>query len=346
MYPTVADLMLLLSAYFPRSMSVQRMLYALGSILMLHTLVRLNRNQRRLPHQPPQTGWEKELRELIRQAFHPEEALVADWEGDPPTPRVIEAAINGLLDFLNMLNWDLGDIASKFTISLPIFLCTTRTQCIYCPGQVPLMKHEDIINVPVLGADLRWTKGHLVVAICRQCRAIYHVDHITRREGPNTSKRIQILECDALYLRFSKTERLWVHRKFAKAQESAVFQFKASWLGFSDFLNHGFLGDSLSVSGPKMHKLFVEHFACRLIVAHSLKHTFTCAPDPRPDHLTIALLSHIGRDCGLVPGGMEHACQNCTHRKQYCSDNVANAAIQQMPAHALAEHEEPGDNVV
>ncbi|KAF8485524.1 hypothetical protein JB92DRAFT_2836847 [Gautieria morchelliformis] len=258
MHPTLGDLLLVLTVYFPDDLSLQRLFYTLAAILSLQAVVQLNRNQRRLP------------------------------------------------------------------------------------GQRPLTRHQTVTIVPLLGQNMQWGKGHLIVAGCRQCRAVYHVDHVMRPQSPLSSMRVQHLEYETQFLRVSKTENIWVERRVVQFQEAAIFRFKASWQGFADVLNRSFLQDSLHLRDEQSHKLFVEHFTRRLVVAHGLENIFTCAPDPSADNMTKALLGLIGRNQGIVPGSLDHVCIDCAHQKHYRSDNVQDPQLGRTPDDALAEVDDPG----
>ncbi|KAF8523561.1 hypothetical protein JB92DRAFT_3261174 [Gautieria morchelliformis] len=185
-------------------------------------------------------------------------------------------------------------------------------------------------------------KACLIVAGCRQCRAVYYVDHVTRPRTPHSSSRVQHLEYETPFLHVSKTENIWVDRCVAQFQEAAIFRFKASWQGFADVLNRSFLRDSLLLRDAQTHKLFVEHFTRRLVVAHGLENVFTCAPDPSADNMTKALLGFVGSNRGIVPGSLSHVCLDCAHQKRSRSDNVEDPQLGSTPDDALAEVDDPG----
>ncbi|KAF8507428.1 hypothetical protein JB92DRAFT_3121862 [Gautieria morchelliformis] len=342
MHPTLGDLLLVLTAYFPDGLSVQRVFYALAAILSLQAVVQLNRNQRCFPGQPQETGWEKDLQELVHAALHPEESSTEELEGEPPGPGVTAHVSEGLTQILAILDWDTVHIPSQLAFSAYPILCTAHINCVFCPGPRPLTRHETVTIVPLLGRNLQWGKARLIVAGCRQCRAVYYVDHVTRPCTPHSSSRVQHLEYETPFLRVSKTENIWVDRRVAQFQEAAIFWFKASWQGFADVLNRSFLRDSLLLRDAQTHKLFVEHFTWRLVVAHGLENVFTCAPDPSADNMTKALLGFIGSNRGIVPGSLSHVCLDCAHQKRSRSDNVEDPQLGSTPDDALAEVDDPG----
>ncbi len=54
--------------------------------------------------------------------------------------------------------------------------------------------------------------------------------------------------------------------------------------------------------------------------------TFSCRANSKTDVLVWAVREEIGRDGGIVPGAMEHACMDCTHQKCYWQDLIDEGA--------------------
>jgi hypothetical protein len=50
---------------------------------------------------------------------------------------------------------------------------------------------------------------------------------------------------------------------------------------------------------------------------------FHCPANPIANSLTEYVQDAIGKNGGLVPGSMEHGCVECTHKKRYRLDLIA-----------------------
>jgi hypothetical protein len=96
----------------------------------------------------------------------------------------------------------------------------------------------------------------------------------------------------------------------------------------------------------QIQKLFMENMAHHLILAHGFENTFTCPPEPSTKTLVDAVMEVLGHNRGMVPGGVEHACQDCAHVKQYVSDLTGKGAVLDAPAHSLADVDPEGPDVV
>jgi hypothetical protein len=66
-------------------------------------------------------------------------------------------------------------------------------------------------------------------------------------------------------------------------------------------------------------RLFLEHFARRLLIAHGRDRDFTCDAHSDAKSLAKAVWATIGVDGGVLPFAMAHGCLDCTHVKQYAS---------------------------
>ncbi|KAI0785378.1 hypothetical protein BC629DRAFT_1735458 [Irpex lacteus] len=161
-----------------------------------------------------------------------------------------------------------------------------------------------VSNVHVLGENLQFVQGSLIIAECPQCNSIYYPDKITYKDPVQRgrNKRRQRLEGDATYLCISKSG-IWAHRRVALMQEKAVHRFTAGWSNFAYFLSDL---SNRKVTKHQAKKLFVEHFARRLLVAHVIM---------------------IGQNGGILPNALTHGCQDCTHEKRTREDLTREGVI-------------------
>ncbi|KAK0454237.1 uncharacterized protein EV420DRAFT_1621492 [Desarmillaria tabescens] len=67
-------------------------------------------------------------------------------------------------------------------------------------------------------------------------------------------------------------------------------------------------------------------FHCSWRIKTGRTPTFSCAANSKTDVLVSAVREEIGRDGGIVPGAMEHACMDCTHKKCYRQDLIDEGA--------------------
>jgi hypothetical protein len=93
-------------------------------------------------------------------------------------------------------------------------------------------------------------------------------------------------------------------------------------------------------------KIFTKHFTRRLLVAHNLQDTFSCTPNCKPKEMVKKLLQHIGHNQGVVTGGKNHVCKECCCQKCYYSDLLATGHVPSTPAHAVAQVNPEGAEVV
>ncbi|KIJ22880.1 hypothetical protein M422DRAFT_276636 [Sphaerobolus stellatus SS14] len=329
----VKDLIDLLSAYFPPDMPAQRALHALGSLFALRPIAEMNEQQRRCPHQSNQTAWENHLAVGFNFALKPEELYSGRrWDGKAPHDEEMQVLKTDLLTLYDFLPWTTEDIKEKFKIDAPPLLITRHHHCIVCNEHTPLYGYKPgLVAVSFIDKDLVRKKAQLAVAQCSSCLAIYHPDRIAYKLGPVGARRVQRLDCDAEYLLVSKNKSVWVHCRIAKCQEVATYRFRASWAGVTDFLNQSFLTGKTKLTEEQGHHMFVEHMARRLIKAHNLETVFQ------------SLLEHIGRIKGIVPGALQHICQECTHQKRYKTDLTEAGVNLGIPSHIVADGEDQQD---
>ncbi|KAF7346067.1 hypothetical protein MSAN_01832800 [Mycena sanguinolenta] len=150
---------------------------------------------------------------------------------------------------------------------------------------------------------------------------------LTQRLENTSYGRVQRLEYDASYLRVSKGG-IWMHRRLAWTQEHAILRFHSGWSNFADWLSDT-MGTLPRITSRQSQRLYLEHFARRLIVAHGLESSFTVPSNSNAQVLAESVRGVIGRDGGVVAGAMEHGYANCTHLKRYTStsDLVAEGAV-------------------
>ncbi|KAJ7669640.1 hypothetical protein B0H17DRAFT_1162224 [Mycena rosella] len=209
-------------------------------------------------------------------------------------------------------------------------LVTSRLDCKFCPpdgtNRIPSLhrrKKGKDQKVWLLDASFRWVSADLVIAHCTKCRADYYPDRIT--QVANGRRRSQQLEYDAEFLRVSKSG-VWVHRKIARSQEKALNRFHSGWSNFAEWVND--TGDDINVKFTyrQAKRLFLEHFARRLLVAHGKADSFISEAHSSADSLSAAVRDVIGRNGGIIPTSLKHGCIDCTHVKRFRSDLVHEGA--------------------
>ncbi|KAF7797854.1 hypothetical protein EIP86_009060 [Pleurotus ostreatoroseus] len=292
----------------------------------IYPLIRLHIHQRQEPRQPHQTGWKKSVRLLIQHAFDPESDDLAFLEGHSVHRDYAEDVYSDLDMVFELLGIDpLANGPPTLFDKPKVVLCTPRLDCVLCPPSTryrSLRRRIEPISIQVLGRDFQWRSGLVFAAHCRSCGADYYPDRITYRNEQR--QRRQKLEYDAIYLRISK-HGLYVDRAVAYVQESAVREFRAGWANFANFVNNSL------TSGPKItnrqsQRLFMEHFARRLLVAHNKTADFTCDANASTPGLAASVRTVIGVDGGMIEASLHHGCLDCTHRKRYRADLIAEGA--------------------
>jgi hypothetical protein len=126
------------------------------------------------------------------------------------------------------------------------------------------------------------------------------------------------LEYDPEFIRVSK-HGLWVHKKIALAQEKALQRFHSGWSNFADWVNDTTDDINITFTARQSQRLFIEHFARRLLSVHGKLDTFTCDAHSSTKAFAEKVRNVIGKDGGIIPGVMTHGCVDCTHVKQYGS---------------------------
>lgn len=110
-----------------------------------------------------------------------------------------------------------------------------------------------------------------------------------------------------------------MHHRVAIAQEKAMNRFHVGWSNFGSWLND-ILHPDHAVTNRQSQHLFLEHFACHLLLAHGKENIFICEAHPASSTFAEHVHDVIGCDGGVVPGTLHHGCIECTHKKRYHSD--------------------------
>jgi hypothetical protein len=250
----------------------------------------------------------------------------------PEYMEYISGDIERLYSLLGLTDESPHDLSSfLFQRPRPV-LATKRLNCRFCPPQhrnlVPsLRRRKKNGNQPVwlLDASFQWVSADLLVGHCANCNTDYYPDRITRvGEGRH---RAELLEYDTEFIRVSKNG-VWVHRKVAVAQEKALHRFHSGWSNFADWINDSTDNDiNVTFTYRQSQRLFLEHFARRLLVAHGKEDSFACEAHTNSKVLAEKVREMIGVNGGVIPGSLGHGCMDCTHVKRYRSDLVQEGAI-------------------
>lgn len=281
----IRDLVIFLRTYFPQDLPVMRAVYAIVFTVSLWPIVALHRNQIRHRRQN-ETAWTSALKDLVEHAMQPNghqpaSTIPPSWTEEEP--QELEGLINrwhhdldDILDFLGVQ--DATDIHTCLP-ALPNILCTKHLVCSRCGPDVnnrSLRRITDAQSITLITADLKAKQAYLLAAHCVTCKSNYYPDRITYM-GPD-GKRQQLLECKTEYLRVSK-RGVWVERKLALMQEQSILQHRSGWAKCSAWVEG--VSGLRELTVERSQRLFLEHFARRLLVAHQLEDRFICHADPK-----------------------------------------------------------------
>lgn len=175
----------------------------------------------------------------------------------------------------------------------------------------------------MLTSDLRWRPALLYVAHCIKCEANYYPDSWTYAAPGNT--RRQCLEYNAPYLRVSK-HGIWVERRVAWMQELGTVHFHAGWSNFANWVNDLVTSKPL-LTYRQSQRIFFEHFARRLLIAHNQDVNFSIPAHSTASELVSHVRDRIGINGGVFHANLSHGCANCTHPKRYYSDLVLEGLV-------------------
>lgn len=185
----------------------------------------------------------------------------------------------------------------------------------------------------MLNKHFNWVEADLLIAHCVSCASDYFPDKITYTLAGHG--RQQRLENDAQFLRVSK-HGIWMDRSIAIAQENALLRFRAGWSNFADWLSDT-IGKKPRITNRQSQRLFLEHFACRLLVAHNKVEHFQCPALCSSDVFAKHLRDIVGCDGGVLATAMTHGCVDCTHSKRYKMDLEQEGLIIQETADGIAD---------
>ncbi|KAF8498922.1 hypothetical protein JB92DRAFT_3125074 [Gautieria morchelliformis] len=288
----VRDVLLMLNNYMPGALSLERVAVTLGTMVAMRLVVALAANQHR--YRMRESALPSEIREVIQASLSQE--LDGDSEVEPPLEALGNRLAQDLPNFFNFLlprePGPQGDWAPSSLIwEPPATLCTQYRDCPFCLPRRPLFKLDPIVKVNLITRRFELKLAFLVTAQCTLCAAHFFPNRVTRCNEAHGW--FQVLECETEYLRVSR-KGVWVHRTLAHLQEMAVMQFHMSWLGFCGFVNDGIGRSEELLTVWQVQKMYVEHFARQLLVAHGMWATFQCEVELRPEELIVHILEHLG----------------------------------------------------
>ncbi|KAI0755362.1 hypothetical protein C8Q80DRAFT_1266830 [Daedaleopsis nitida] len=285
--------------------------------------LRVSKGKARSRKRRQKTAWFISILDIIRRQaqadFHQKDDVDPGLNADEARD-LVRGLSNDMDVVFEFLGVTPGSHASPLHPPPPLILCTTRVECARCPVDVQfrsLRRREKFQTVRVLTADFHWREGYLYAAHCRTCRTDHYPDRYTY-PNPDGSSRVQCFEYDAPYLRVSKTG-VWVERAVATAQEHSLLRFRAGWSNFANWVND-ILSTKPHLTARQSYRIFIEHFARRLLRAHRLDQTFTVSAELSAPALAKAVRNHVDAAGGVLPGALEHGCSDCTHLKRYLSD--------------------------
>ncbi|KIJ39965.1 hypothetical protein M422DRAFT_49464 [Sphaerobolus stellatus SS14] len=218
--------------------------------------------------------------------------------------------LSSLPDISDFLNWNPSN-PNPFILSISPLLFLKEEYSSFCstPGQqVPLRRCKAMQRITIITATCQTVSGNLVIGYCYTCNAQYNPDRIMRHH-PDGSRQFYLY--DAEYLRVSKSDMLWIHCGVAKQQEYLTLR-KVSWQGFTEYFNRCFNG---SLTGEQSQRLFLEHFIRRLGTAYKFDQIFNMKINPDVKELVKEANQWFLRG-GILPGSLEHTCEECTHLKR------------------------------
>ena len=102
-----------------------------------------------------------------------------------------------------------------------------------------------------------------------------------------------------------------------------MHRFTAGWSNFATWA-----GDmsGIKLTRHQAKRLYLEHFARRLLLAHGRLDTFFCRPHPSVKELMSAVVDVIGKNGGALPNSLTHGCKDCAHQKRFRADLINEGA--------------------
>lgn len=338
---SLGDFFYIAQYYLPWSMSFFHAVDIIISIFTVAPFIRLHRLQNQYARRPTSnTSWFNSADYVIRKAvldsyryssnaMRQALGLGSEEEGQ------FMHDLNGILDTVLDPDTDEEDVADVSGFE-KIVLCTERQTCHFCQGDnnqpIVLTRHGDskITEVFVITQSNVMVRGSLVVARCPRCKADYWPDSITR-PTPNGARRTKFFLYEAQYLHISKPAKLWVHRSLAVAQAQAIHQ-HTTILGFSRWYNASYglqTKHTPKLSHRQSHRLFVEHMVRLIGSSRPDIPNFQTRIHPTTKDIVQAAC-HAFMQGGVIPGALDHVCEECTHPKRY---RRANAERQPQGGH-------------
>lgn len=328
MAPTVRDLILVLDMFFPRWLPMAHALRILANTRLMLPLLQLHRRQRQDRRQPQQTGWLIAILTALKSMFLAVDNLPAEHDDLIENAEALHWDLEAVFE---LMGWDQnggdGGSAQGLYPEAHITLCTQERACIICAqaGQDrSLRRRVDARTIRILTTNLQWVTGDIFVGHCIACKADHYPDKVTYRV--NGGERRERLLVNAQYLRISK-QGIWVDRRLAVMQERMLLRFHAGWSNFADYVNDMLPDGATHITNQQSRCLFLEHFARRLLTVHHCQDTFSCPAHPSAETFAEHLRQEIGENGGVIISSLHHGCKECTHRKRYREDLVAEGAI-------------------
>jgi hypothetical protein len=323
-----------MNSRLPQWLSVDRMLQILSALARAQPLILRDSEQRRLPHQRPQTAWMSFAKSIINDAFRPElwPLSTHSWGEDIHQPSA-ETRDNFVNDMARICQYlEIDDPGHTLLPSgipnAPHILISSTTHCRFCTNDngehVLLYGHEQKL-VTAYGPDFSVSKAYLTVASCPRCKSFYYPDAIHKLPTENDrqndrarNQRDRILIYPAEWYPVSR-HGVWVHRNIAHMLYCAIKHMKTSWAKFTTFFNETFFQgkEESGLTPDQSYHLFVEYFGRILLDRHGELDNFCCLSNTTPSDMVKKMLDILGKDGGCSPGGKEHNCNDCMHPKQY-----------------------------
>ncbi|KAJ7261470.1 hypothetical protein C8J57DRAFT_1634439 [Mycena rebaudengoi] len=341
MIATLGRFTVVLQLYFLEEFSLQRVFYILSVLVATYPLFRLHLNQRREPRQLRETAWLRSITDIFVAAFD----QAHEHPDFPPNdsdigPQLSQRVLQDLEQLYGLLG--IPDESTQLFPEPHTILSTHRIDCIFCPNEGhprTLRRHRKPQQVRLLNSKFHWVTAQLFVAYCGRCKAEFYPDRITFHLDETSARRVQRPEYDAAFIRVSK-HGIWMDRRIALCQENAILRFHSGWSNFADWLSDT-IDAPPRITTRQSQRLYFEHFARRLIVAHGLQEEFSVPAHSSSHVFAESVRNIIGRDGGVVAGAMDHGCTNCTHVKRYASDLVADGAVLDGPDTGVVGAAEP-----
>lgn len=188
----------------------------------------------------------------------------------------------------------------------PSLLGPCHLQCEQCGDY--LQQRRKLRDIWIL-EDNRIHKGQLASGQCHnpRCKTPHFPDrHRVRLNG----RLCSIYSPQAQYLRVGG--RVWASRELARTQTQLRYSAHMSTKGFAEYYNDRYHHPDFAMSDKHAWKLFVLHESLELCSINNMP--FIVPSYSELHHITAAICDQFfSSDVKLIPGGMEHRCDNCVH---------------------------------